>query len=166
MAAFDDPLRMGRALSALHAGNVGLGELGVLGIPSSVDGMHRAIRDADTAWHQFSPLFASIEPLPFIPLQGGIPVQGGVVGTAQRLMTPARPAGTSLTSHASAHDCLIPAAQRARLADSIAGGAVVLLANPMTQDKWMHSTRVLLQHSRHPVQSHEIAMPQGLPPLP
>ena len=114
--------------------------------------MRAAIGQGTADWQHFLPLFSSVEPVPFIP------VIGGVVATSGRLMTPAQ--GAQAGGHASVpSECLIPPAQRLRLAGSLTNGAVLLLSNPSTQDKWTSSTRVLLRHSAHPVQSHEIALP-------
>lgn len=152
MSAFDDPQRLGSALKGLVAHDVRLAEIGVAGTPSAVDGMRAALSQSAADWQQFVPLFSDVEPVPFIP------VIGGVVATSGRLMTPGEGAVASA-------DCLIPPAQRLRLAGSMTDGAVLLLANPSSQDRWTRSTRVLLRHSAHPVQSHEIALPhpQGMP---
>lgn len=145
--AFDDPERLTRSLVDLKVRDVGVATLCMMGHDGALGGMRKRVCDGSPAGDVFLPLFRDVVPVPF--LIGGAPV----LATADRLLTSVK---TAADRDGAQRGCWLPAAQRERLTGAIAGGAVVLLANPDSRDRWQDSTKVLLQHSRHPVQSHEL----------
>ena len=151
---FDEPDRMGRALWDLQACQVGLGALCVIGTRTAVGTMHGGLCRLDPQWLRFSPLFADVERVPFID------ADRDVIATADRLMTNGDAhAAQQRKDDASVHrKCWLPETQRTRLAEGIATGGVVVMANPVSREQWAATTRALLQHSTHSVQSYEFPM--------
>lgn len=146
MTTFDDHARLGGALASLDRVPVGLDGLCLVGQSTAMIGMHQGLIGGEAALAPFSPLFTQVEPMPFVDPESGL------VATADRLMTRIKKGGGARPTPTK---CWLPAEQRVRLLDGLGVGRLMLLVCPGSAEGWTQSSRTLLKHSAHPVQSYE-----------
>lgn len=156
MAALEVPAALRDAVDELCANRFTPQDLCIAGLPAAI-GSIRSVVDAapkDSGTRLSSLL--GVEPLGLVG--GSTPI----LATSNRLLTSLKNPlpGAPGASSPSAGTCWLPPPMRAKLLDHMLTGDVMLLAGPVSRDQWVLGTRVLLRHSRHPVQSYEFSRPR------
>lgn len=151
IAALEVPDELRQALGELSANNFTAKDLCLAGSPATIERAHTALADLPRLDQDFAPLMRNVEPLAIGPVD--VPL----VATSDRLLTWLKGSNADNLFNPGGRCWLLPHLRQG-LVDRLKAGDVMLLAGPLASSRDLTlGTRILLRHSRHPVQSHEFA---------
>ena len=156
IAALEVPAALREAVDELCANRFTPQELCIAGLPAAIGAVRSAVDAAPLGPGAPLSSLLGVEPLGIVG--GATPV----LATSNRLLTTLKNPGavSALTAPVAGGSCWLSPPLRTKLMDHMLTGDVVLLAGPVSREQWVLGTRVLLRHSRHPVQSYEFSRPR------
>jgi hypothetical protein len=150
IATLDVSQALPTALIDLDANRIAPADLCLAGSADALAAAHRALEQGGAAAARFLPLVREVEPL-------AMPVPDlTLLATSSRLFTCLKGAVSGIDRNHLDGRCWLAQPLRTGLAERMTRGDVMLIAGPLSSEHMKLGTRVLLQHSRHPVQSHEL----------
>ncbi len=149
IAALEVPDPVRHAIDELCANDVSTHQLCLAGKPGTVETMRSTLSGKQSPADGALSLLLAVEP--FDMVGNTMPI----VATSGRLLTTLANSTVLSIAGTTNGNCWLPHDMRSRLFDRMISGDALLMAGPLSREQWIMSTRVLLRHSRHPVQSHE-----------
>lgn len=145
------PLR--HAIDELSSCGATPGEMCLAATPGTIDAIKSSLTDHRLPGAERLSQLLGVEPLGMIP--DGVQI----LATSGRLLTTlGKPQVASLGGLSEGACWLVPGLRKS-LFERILSGDAMLMTGPVARDRWVASTRVLLRHSRHPVQGYEFGKP-------
>lgn len=153
IAALEPTRSLQTALIDLGNNRISPEDLCLAGSRDALGAAQRAIAGGGSASAPYLPLASNVEPL-------SLPVpETALLATSDRLLTKLKSGSSAIDREQLDSRCWLAYPLRTGLLDRMTRGDVLLLAGPLSSEHMKLGTRVLLQHSRFPVQSHEFLAP-------
>lgn len=147
IATLGVPVPLRAAVDELEGQRILADKLGLAGTLPALDGLRAA------PWPDGARLLLDVAPLPMIEGRA-------IYATAKNWVRDLKASESSARAAGMEPRCWLAPALREGLMERMLAGEVMLLAGPLTADELTASTRVLLKHSDHHVQSHTFAPPR------